>query len=340
MKKFLIIPIFLIVLSGCGEKGDIKDHFCGVHIKVQYCKCAFHNEMCEDINMSKGEAKDYVYAQWDEWNNGGSEKWKEECIADNGVFFGNTCMKCGTDEIATETKCVPIEEEVLEETKDKIDEEIDDGKEMIGDCKYDSDCSSVCEGDVSWKMGCNPRSGECIKTFDTNCFADIETFGGLEFPKVCSAGECMRDKKSIAQMKVELQNLKDKSIEDLKLTNAKRQELQVLMLDANKNCINGIADMTNVAIMEFGTRVASIMAGGLPGLADVSIDYVNEAINRMSAQGNTNLTEEQKMKPSEYISLNCGLYNDFKNYLTMTGLELDSELDSAHEIDDMLQSLP
>ena len=341
MKKFLIIPFFLIVLTGCGEKDDIKNRFCGVHIKTQYCKCAFHNEMCEDVNMSKGEAKDYVYAQWDEWNNGGKERWGEECKADNGVFFGNTCMKCGSDEIATETKCVPIkemEEEVVEVEEFVEDDSVDE--DMIGDCKYDSDCSSICEGSVAWKMGCNPRVGECIKTFDTNCSSDVETFGGLNFPKICSSGECMRDTESIEKMKIELQALKDEASQDVKLTNAQRQELQALMLDANKNCINGIADMTNVAIVEFGTRIASLMAGGLPSLADASIDYINDAINKLSAQGDANIADEQKLKPDEYISLNCGLYNDFKTYLTATGVELDNELENAHEIDEMLQLLP
>ena len=48
------------------------------------------------------------------------------------------------------------------------------------------------------------------------------------------------------------------------------------MLDANKSCINGIADMTNLAIFEFSTRIASLMAGGLPDLASASLDYLKQ----------------------------------------------------------------
>ena len=54
-----------LLLSGCGN-GDIKDNYCGVHINFQYCKCAFHNEYCSSIGMTKGEAKFYVYEKYNE----------------------------------------------------------------------------------------------------------------------------------------------------------------------------------------------------------------------------------------------------------------------------------
>lgn len=337
MKKLLIIPFALFVLCGCGEKSDMKDTFCGFGIDARYCKCAFHGEYCDGIGMSKGEAKDYVYEKYEEWKNPDLDKLKEDCIAKNGVFFGRTCMLCGQDEIATETKCVPASEVDVEEVvvEDDVIEDVEKGE-----CKYDDECAAICEGDIKWKRGCNARTNTCEKTFDTNCSSDVEVFGGLNFPKMCNAGACVRDVQSIEQMKIELQSLKDESIDDAKLTNAQRQELQVVMMDANKNCINGIADMTNVAIVEFGTRVGSIVAGGLPGLADVAVDYVNDAINKLTAQDKSNLPKEQKLKPDEYIALNCGLYNHFKNYLAIADAELDNDLDTAHEIDDVLQALP
>src|SRR3989339_138180 len=66
---FFAIPFLLV---GCAEKtsfkkGDIKDDFCGAHLNFQYCKCAFHNEYCDNIGMSKSAAKDYVYEQYDKW---------------------------------------------------------------------------------------------------------------------------------------------------------------------------------------------------------------------------------------------------------------------------------
>jgi uncharacterized Zn-binding protein involved in type VI secretion len=49
------------------SKPSIKDDFCGIHINFQYCKCAFHNEYCGAIGMSKSEAKTYVYSEYEAW---------------------------------------------------------------------------------------------------------------------------------------------------------------------------------------------------------------------------------------------------------------------------------
>jgi len=78
MKLFTYILLFLILglaLSGCSGKGDIKNNFCGIHINFQYCKCAFHNEYCDSIGMSKSEAKTYVYSEYDKWKNPVEEKY-------------------------------------------------------------------------------------------------------------------------------------------------------------------------------------------------------------------------------------------------------------------------
>ena len=67
MKYWKVLSIFglLFLFSGCSEhitfeRGDQKDDFCGVHINYQYCKCANHGDHCDAINMSRGEARDYV----------------------------------------------------------------------------------------------------------------------------------------------------------------------------------------------------------------------------------------------------------------------------------------
>ena len=56
------------------SKPSIKDDFCGVHINFQYCKCAFHNEYCGAVGMSKGEAKTYVYSEYEAWLDKQSEE--------------------------------------------------------------------------------------------------------------------------------------------------------------------------------------------------------------------------------------------------------------------------
>jgi len=85
----------IIVLAGCtGEKfprPDIKDDFCGVHINYQYCKCAFHNEFCESIGMSKSEAKTHVNAAYDAWVDEKLIEWQTACAVGGGIPNGEKC---------------------------------------------------------------------------------------------------------------------------------------------------------------------------------------------------------------------------------------------------------
>ena len=86
IKHLFLLLAVIIISSGCVNKGNVKDNFCGIHINAQYCKCAFHNEQCEFINMSKGEAKNYVYGKYDDWKNGDPEKFKTDCKKKAVVF--------------------------------------------------------------------------------------------------------------------------------------------------------------------------------------------------------------------------------------------------------------
>ena len=303
-KILLIVPFVLLLLTGCRNISDVKDSFCGIHINYQYCKCAFHNEYCGAIGMSKGEAKNHVYDKYDEWKEKNSEK-----------------------------------PEVKKEEND--DEDDIDNEEIEAICKYDSDCDPICEGDIKWKMGCNPRENACEKTFDTDCSSEKETFGELSFSKTCQSGECVRDEDTLSKKREELEGIKKEMSDELKSLNATRDDLKNVMMDANKNCLNGLADMTNVAILEFSTRIASLVAGGLPGLADVTVDYVNDAINKLSAYANPpEKTEEPSLKPHEYIKLNCDLYHHFIASLAATDKELEDVLEKANQADAKLQLLP
>jgi|GEM_PF-1827489 len=354
----LMIPFFL---SGCGgegfDKNDIKNSFCGVHLNYQYCKCAFHNEFCDAIGMSKGEAKDYVYDEYGKWKKGGLDDFKKKCVENNGFFIGNTCNKCNQNQVVRDNRCIDAEE---------VEEESDEEKSVTeeeGTCKYDSDCDAICEETVKWKMGCNARTDTCEKTFDTDCSADIETFGEQTFPKVCSVGECVRDEEGIQKVKSKLTQEKELWVDAGKQINAVRPEINNAMLDANKNCINGIADMTNVAIMEFATRVASVLAGGIPdiatmtasassevaelasenvkNLAGAASDYAGEALNRLyNYQDGEPAEEAKKLAPHEYIKLNCDLYKYFNELQAESDRDLQTALDNANEADRLLKELP
>lgn len=358
--KFIFLLILPLVLSGCFEnsvkfeKGDIKDDFCGQFISASYCKCAFHNEYCDSIGMSKKEAKKYVDGEYDKWVEEEKESFASRCEDDNGYMKGDSCIYCELEEKAVNGKCVASEEDVM------TDEEEEDADRI---CKYDSDCDPICEGNVAWKMGCNPREDKCEKTFDTDCSADVEEFSSLSFPKVCSEGACVRDDSSIGNMRSQLEGEKQYWSETVKAINSTRQDLNTAMLDANKNCINGIADMTNVAIIEFSTRIASVLAGGIPDIASMSataaekaaglmsenmknlaggaVDYAGEAVNRLYNYSSGEPSEEdKKLKPHEYIKLNCDLYDYFKNVLAESDNDLDVALGEAKKVDELLNALP
>ena len=70
----LVLMILPIIMAGCIFGGteqftypDIKDDFCGVHINFQYCKCAFHDELCDAIGMDQDSAYDHVNDEYDKW---------------------------------------------------------------------------------------------------------------------------------------------------------------------------------------------------------------------------------------------------------------------------------
>jgi len=80
------------------------------------------------------------------------------------------CEYCDEGEIVIDGKCKKGNEE---ETGAEVEEE----KELAeGECKYDSDCAAICEGNTMWKMGCNAQNNSCEKTFDTDCITNMGTF--------------------------------------------------------------------------------------------------------------------------------------------------------------------
>lgn len=373
LKMLFILLAAVLLLSACTEKsaftkGDIKDDFCGAYINFQYCKCAFHNEYCDAIGMKKREADKYVKEQYEKWVDSELAEFKQNCAADNGYSKGENCFKCKADEIAKEGGCVArnganseADEADDEAENQPADEEGASAETAV--CKYDSDCEPLCEGAILWKMGCNPRENICEKTFDTDCAADIENFGGQAFPKICAQGACVRDAENIEKTKANLLQTKQTWSDAVKDINSARADINIAMLDANKNCINGIADMTNVAIMEFSTRIASVLAGGIPdiaamtasaaekagglamehvkNLAGAAADYAGEALNRLyNYQSGEPAQETEKLKPHEYIKLNCDLYEYFKNVLAASDADLDTALTNAKQADELYKALP
>ena len=61
---FALIIISIFFFPG---NSDIKNNFCGIHIDYRYCKCAFHNEYCDSLGMSKSEANTLVHEEYEKW---------------------------------------------------------------------------------------------------------------------------------------------------------------------------------------------------------------------------------------------------------------------------------
>ena len=118
-KKYYFIPLFILmafVITGCVNSGikntvkfqkpDIKDDFCGVAINFQYCKCAFHNEYCDSIGLSKGDANNYVQAEYEKWLGLKLTSFKTECENAGGIFDKDRCNYCKDNYVAQDGKCV------------------------------------------------------------------------------------------------------------------------------------------------------------------------------------------------------------------------------------------
>lgn len=256
------------------------------------------------------------------------------------------------------------------------DESTSDDDEIIDDesCRYDSDCPAICEGDIKWKQGCNPREGECIKTFDTDCSAFVDRIAGFEFPQTCSSGECVRNEAEIAAQRSELVTLQAEISSNVKNLLAYRQQVNAQKSDANAKCLNALADVTNMFIIDSALRMGGIISSGiayvtkgsqlvsstttltyqnneLVGITKTSTnfnfgndiagamgDYAGQVTEKMYA---ITKAEEAGKKPpvEEYIAFYCN-YNEYLGeVLDVTGAQLDQQLAMARVLETQIDAL-
>ncbi len=156
-----------------------------------------------------------------------------------------------------------------------------------GGCRFDSDCSPACEGQVFWKRGCDAQTSLCKNTFETDCAGEKTVIGTFEFPKLCSSAGCVEDTNAISSKKKELISTANDYTAAMQRTTELRQV-------ASKNCLSALGDVTNKLIIE-----TAITFSNLPSrMADVVTDQTKQALDLLSSNNNTMSTEE-------YISLNC-----------------------------------
>jgi len=246
--------------------------------------------------------------------------------------------------------------------------------DVVDGCKYDSECDAVCEGDIRWKMGCNPRSGECERTFDTDCSVVVDEIAGFAFPQTCVVGECVRNEDDIAVQRAELVSLQSEISANVKSLTAYRSDVNNQKLDANKKCLNALADVTNMFIIDSAMRLSGVISSGISYIArgsqlvtsTTTLTYQNNelvGVTRTSTNfkfGNDiagamgdyagQVTEKmnalvaaeqggQKPPVEDYIAFYCN-YNEYLGeVLDVTAAQLDQQLAMARVLESQIEAL-
>lgn len=93
------------------EVPSVKDTFCGPVINFQYCKCAFHDELCEAVGMTPSSANSFVLSEFREWNSKRIKTMATSCKLDDGYWnVGNwSCTTCTEGDVREGTGCVAPE---------------------------------------------------------------------------------------------------------------------------------------------------------------------------------------------------------------------------------------
>ena len=281
MKKILsLLIIFGTIgfLTGCGcaemtARGCqlIKDDHARSHCYQKIGIYGNSPETCEGATYGGTRTKCFIklaerkndgsYCEHIGENEGPPNYAREECYQAIAVKTGNPeyCEKMGDysawgNDISggsaySREDCLNLVGPI-DEDEDEDEDEEDEMEE--GECKYDSDCDSICEGNVYWKMGCDAETNSCIKTFDTNCADEDSLIGAFAFPKLCSAESiCMDNKTEIVGMKTALSS-------EAHQWNTLMQNVERARRQALDNCIDALSDVTNKFIIDSAITFSSI----------------------------------------------------------------------------------
>gem|GEM_PF-2750615 len=203
------------------------------------------------------------------------------------------------------------------------------GESNNGECKFDSDCSGICENNTYWKRGCDAQTNTCKKTFDTNCAEEKETFGTYSIGKVCKSDGCQTNTLAIENKKKELSDQKKQLSDKVKEWLAARQEATALMMTSNKNCLGALSEVTNKLIIDSATKL-----GMLPKtMWDVTSDVTNNLLDQLGSN-------PKAMSAEEFISLNCNLYKALQTDLDLLEKKINKAQDEYRNLDELERILP
>ena len=183
------------------EKPDIKDDFCGVHINFQYCKCAFHNEYCDAIGLSKSAANSHVQAEYKKWLDGLLEDFINACKIADGIYAGEECRYCKEGFVSDGQGCIAAD---LVKSEFQADGPLTDSCEIIQD-EFDRDWKKY--SDIDNRIPFEERSFEAkqaLTSYDAMVDLMVEGF------------ELERDYEVEKQMIAELEEYRAALVQDLK----------------------------------------------------------------------------------------------------------------------------
>ena len=113
--------------------------------------------------------------------------------------------------------------------------------------------------------------------------------------------------------------------DQVKKWTADRQTLTQVMLDANKNCLNALAEVTNKLIID-----SAVKLGMLPkSIWDVASDATNSLLD-------TIWSDPKRMSTEEFISFNCNLYKSLQTDLDVLEKKINSAQDQYRQINSAL----
>ena len=190
----------------------------------------------------------------------------------------------------------------------------DNNTDNFGQCRFDSDCTFACEGNVYWKYGCDAQTNSCVKTFDYDCSAQNTVVGEFSFQKICTYDGCKEDTTAIHAKKEEL-------ISQANKYTATMQETDALRTIASKNCRGALADVTNRLIIE----TAISMSSPTSTMVGLWSDTTKQAVETLSTANSNTMSAE------EYISLNCNAVNSLTTDFNLISKKRDLVMTQAEQ---------
>lgn len=88
---------------------DIKNDYCGVKVQAKFCKCAWHNQLCEAAGMDQASAVNFVTSGFNNWEAGIMKGIADQCNSSPAAYWKDgVCVSCSPPHYNQNNNCVLI----------------------------------------------------------------------------------------------------------------------------------------------------------------------------------------------------------------------------------------